>query len=142
PLDERLVGTPLTLALDPRQYQPQITITPPGDASQAESVVDASRDAEQEETLTATLAATGASGVYTAELGTLEGEREQRRFAFNVSPSEGDLHLLDGEQLAPRLAGLQYQYHRAEDLNYDPQDVAGFNLGRSILYVLIGILIC
>jgi uncharacterized membrane protein len=139
PLDARRVGAPLTVELDPRRHRPQVAFAPPMDSALSESVVDA---APRDGRLTATLAATGVGGVYTARLDTREGQSEELRYAYNVSPSEGDLHLLDGEQLAPRLKGLTYKYHRAEDLNYDPQDVAGFNLGRSILYALLAILIC
>lgn len=139
PLDQRMVGTPLTIALDPEQYGPQVSFTPPGDGSQAEILVDATRRDEQ---LQAALGDTAERGIYAARLATRDGESVERRFAFNVSPAEGDLHTLDGEQLAPRLGGLRYQYHRAEDLNYDPHDIAGFNLSRTILYILLGILVC
>lgn len=135
---ERIVGTPLSVPIDAEQFQPQVQFKLPGDA-QHELVIDA---AQHEEQLTATLAGTGTSGIYTARLSTPAGQTVERRFAYNVSPGEGDLHLLDGEQLAPRLAGVQYKFHRSQDLNYDPQDVAGFNLGRTILYILLGLLIC
>jgi hypothetical protein len=49
--------------------------------------------------------------------------------------------VLDGPQLAARLPGLKYEYHLARDLTYDPQQVAGFNLGESLVYLLIALLI-
>ena len=47
----------------------------------------------------------------------------------------------DGEQLATRLEGLRYKFHRALDLHYDPSERAGFHLRDSLLYLLIAILV-
>ena len=55
------------------------------------------------------------------------------RFAFNVAPEEGDLKKLDGPQLAGELDGVRYEFHEASDINYNPQQLAGFNLSESLL---------
>ena len=69
------------------------------------------------------------------------GAPDVRRYAFNVAPEEGNLKTLDGEQLATRLNGIKYQYHQAQDLQYDPRQLAGFNLGESLMFLLVLILL-
>jgi hypothetical protein len=62
-------------------------------------------------------------------------------FALNVEPDEGDLRKTSASQLAGRLQGIRYAYYDARDLNYTSQQLAGFNLGESLLYLLIAILV-
>jgi hypothetical protein len=60
---------------------------------------------------------------------------------LNVAPEEGDLKKLNAEALAGELQGVRYEYYDARDINYNPQQLAGFNLGESMLYVLIVVLL-
>jgi hypothetical protein len=43
--------------------------------------------------------------------------------------------------LAGRLETVRYEYHRSGDINYNPQQLAGFNLSESLLYALIAVLL-
>ena len=53
----------------------------------------------------AVLADTDTSGIYQAQLTGTDGSQRVERFAFNVTPEEGDLKRLDAEQLAGQLQG-------------------------------------
>ncbi len=136
--EERVVGQPLVLEIDPQRFEPQVHFnTPIGDPAGV-FVIDASATPAG---LTATLTETPQSGIYEARLTSLQGAEHQRLFSYNVPTGEGDLHTLDRQQLASRLEGIDYEFHRAEDFRYDPQDLAGFNLSDALLYLLIAVLI-
>ena len=60
---------------------------------------------------------------------------------MNVDPDEGDLAALDGQQLAPRLEGVKYQYEQAAAFQSTAGELAGYNLGEAILYALVLLLI-
>jgi len=151
----RLVGTPLDVRFPQSQYKSEVQFVMPqrksGMLSYEASPVAADPKAlptgsapaggSAPATLVAKLPDTDSSGVYEAHLVALDGTETVRRYAFNVDPGEGDLAVLDGPQLAARLPGVKYEYHRAQDLTYDPQQVAGFNLGESLVYLLIALLI-
>jgi hypothetical protein len=139
----RLVGTPLDLKLDANRYQPQVQFTLPstGAASRNDGGV-LTIDAEQvKNSLLAALQETSASGFYEAQLARTDSTLEARRYAFNVDPAEGNLKHVDGPQLASRLSGLRYEFHDANDFSLDTRQLAGFNLGESMLYLLVALLL-
>jgi hypothetical protein len=134
----RLVGTPLVVPLDVSRYLPQVRFILPHELGGASLSVDATAQADGH---AATLADTDKSGVYTAELTATDGAQKVERFAVNVVPDEGDLAQLGPTQLAGRLEGVRYEFHQAGDINYNPQQLAGLNLGQSLLFVLVAILL-
>ena len=136
--EERVVGQPLVVEMDPGQFEPQIQFNTPVADQAGVFVIDASATSTG---LSATLAETSQSGIYEARLTNLQGTEQKRLFSYNVPTGEGDLHTLDRQQLASRLEGIDYEFHRAEDLRYDPQDLAGFNLSDALIYLLIAVLI-
>lgn len=139
----RLVGTPLDLKLDAKQYQPQVRFTLPttGAASRNDGGV-LTIDAEQaKNALLIAFDETRSSGFYEAQLAKTDGTLETRRYALNVDPAEGNLKHVDGPQLASRLPGLRYEFHDAEDFSLDARQLAGFNLGESMLYLLVMVLL-
>ena len=81
------------------------------------------------------------SGFHSLELASLQGERAVREFAVNVAPEEGDLAMLDGPALAQKLQGVRYEFHRAADLELSSAQLAGVNLGRPLVYVLLVLLL-
>jgi hypothetical protein len=138
----RLVGSPLTLRLEEKTYgakEPEVRFTLPEDAASPITQVTASRTPDG--TQTASLFNTDYSGFYEAQLARADGSLETRRFALNVDPEEGDLATIDGEQLAPRLEGVKYQYDSASLFQSASGDLAGYNLGEVILYGLVLLLI-
>jgi hypothetical protein len=134
----REVGTPLEVRLDPARYQPQVRFLPPGESQMGGLTADATPIRGG---LEVSFPDTDASGVYRLALNTTDSKVETRLFAFNVPPEEGDLKMLNGEQLADRLRGVRFEYQRAEDFQFDPTAEAGFNLGQAILYFLVVLLI-
>ena len=64
-----------------------------------------------------------------------------RRFAVNVDPDEGDLKLIDGEQLATRLKGVKYDYRQASEFTGTNHELAGSNLTDAVLCVLVALLV-
>ena len=113
----REVGTPLELRLDPARYQPQVRFLPPGESQVGGLSIDAT---PVQGGLEVAFPDTDTSGVYGLALNTTDGKAETRLFAFNVPPEEGDLKMLNGEQLADRLRGVRFEYQRAEDFQFDP----------------------
>jgi len=150
--ETRLVGSRLRFQLDPEQYQPQVRFLtptqglspapgPPGlSAGRAGSGLYEAR-LTPEGQLEASLSDTGLSGIYEAQLSRLDGTTEQRTFALNVDPEEGDLRALDGPQLAARLQGVDYTYEQAASFQYDVGEAEHGNLWRYVLYALVVLLI-
>jgi hypothetical protein len=135
----RLLGAPLSVPVDVALDLPQVRFTVPRADGVGESLtVDATAANDGHH---AVLIDTNVAGVYQAELTGTDGSKRVERFAFNVAPQEGDLKKVDGPQLARGLDGVRYEYHEADDINYDPQQLAGFNLGTSLLMALIAILL-
>ncbi|MEX0677498.1 MAG: BatA domain-containing protein [Pirellulales bacterium] len=138
PETTRLVGTPLVVPLDVPPYLPQVRFILPRELGGASLSVDA---AATESGHTATLADTDTSGIYQAHMTSTDGSQQALRFALNVVPDEGNLKKLTSTQLAGRLEGVRYEFHEAGDIHYNPQQLAGLNLGESLLYALIVILL-
>jgi hypothetical protein len=153
----RLVGAPLTVPVDTSLFSPQVRFMMPRELGGATLTVDATAPPEGDKSevaksdekdvpadsteRVAVLTETDASGIYEARLVKLDGSEETERFALNVAPEEGDLKKLSAEALAGELQGVRYEYYDARDINYNPQQLAGFNLGESLLYVLIVVLL-
>jgi len=141
PADEtsRLVGAPLEVTLDPARYKPQVRFVGPDEAGAPNAAIDAVRNADG--LLQASLPDTDASGFYEARLTRTDETPEVRHYAINVDHGEGELAALDAEQLAPRLEGVKYQYEQAAALQFSAGESTGYNLGETLLYLLILLLI-
>jgi len=136
--EERLVGEPLELMLDPATYRPRVGFTAPSQASAAPETVEAT---VTDDGLKVVYHDTMVPGIYTAELETKDGQTELKRYAFNVVSEEGNLTALDGQQLASRLDGVDYVFHRAREFEFTVSDSAGFQLSDALLYLLLAMLI-
>jgi hypothetical protein len=154
----RLVGVPLAVPVDEKQFNSQVRFVLPRELGGISLSVDAAKpgqkpgDSQKAATATpgatkpagatdAVLNETDASGIYEARLTRLDGTELVERFALNVAPEEGDLKKLSSEAIAARLEGIRYEYHEAGDINYNPQQLAGFNLSESLLFLLVAILL-
>jgi hypothetical protein len=121
------------------QFQPQVRFVLPPDQGGGTLSVDAAATASE---LTAILTDTWTSGIYEAQLAERpSGQLDSRRFAVNIDPTEGALERLDGRQLADRLEGITYHYQQARDLVYDADRLAGPNLGKYFMLLLIVLLL-
>jgi hypothetical protein len=138
------VGDELVVSVDQRKYEPAIRFRVPdepgtvGGSRRAEVPVDASSSGGQ---LTAKLEDVAVSGVYEAQLQPLEGNLESRQIAVNVPTGEGDLAIVQPEELKRRLAGINYVLHDAADMTLDSQQLAGFQMGDALLAGIVAMLL-
>lgn len=136
--DVRLVGQPIELTLPAAEYGDTAEFVPPQNSAEGPLTVKATKTDQQ---LKFNFTDTNRSGFYNIALQSATGHKSNRRYAYNVSPGEGDLHTLDGPQLASRFEGLKYEFHRAEDLSYSPESLAGVDLGDKLFYALVALLL-
>lgn len=139
-LRERMVGEPLIVEVDPSVYRPQTRFHVPRKRGMEAEMLDVMASAGPEG-VQAKLAETPESGFYEVFLSDTQGQEERRVFSYNVDLREGDLQSLDSAELAAGLSGIRYEYHRARDLQFDPQELAGFNLSDTLLYLLVAVLL-
>lgn len=135
----RLVGAPLTLALDPAIYQPQVRLITPNVGRSGVSAVNAVP--KMSGMLSAVLTDTDVSGVYETQLTRVDGASETRRYALNVDPAEGDLATTGPEQLAARLEGVKYKFEQATAFQTSAGELSGYNLSDVVLYALVILLV-
>ncbi len=135
---ELQVGDPKSITFASAEYQPTVRFDGPGgDASTA--TIDAVP--EGKDTLKATYTRTAQSGFYTAKLTTKANKVENRVFAVNVDPAEGDLKALTGPDLNSRLAPeLKYKFDYASSFETKLDEAQGRNLGDLLLIVLVIVL--
>jgi hypothetical protein len=133
----RQVGAPLRTEVAAANYLPEVGFVTPLEG--AESMFTAKGTIEHDK-LTVTLDNTEKSGFYEARLTTGAGDNESLAYAYNVAASEGNLELIDAEQMSDRLADVVYHFHRAGDVAFSSAD-AGRNLSTTILYLLVALLI-
>ena len=77
------------------------------------------------------------SGHYSVKLTRKQGGEEVRQVAVNVPIGEGDLRLLNPDELQRRLAGVRYQFHHSRQMIAKERELAGFEISRSLLYALL-----
>ncbi|MFZ1935062.1 MAG: BatA domain-containing protein [Thermoguttaceae bacterium] len=137
--ESRLVGSPLALRLDAKLYRPEVQFALPEQAVARSVPVNAVLGTDG--VLTASFFDTDQSGFYEAQLVRSDNLVETRRYAVNVDPNEGDLAAIDAQRLAPRLEGVKYQFEQAKAFQTTSSELAGYNLGEAILYMLVLLLI-
>ncbi len=136
---QREVGQQIALDLPESDYQGEIRVkSPRAAAGESETIYPKPENGSYR--VDAGLA--DASGIWQFELQPLKGDPERRLVAVNVAPGEGDLHLVSREQLAQRLPGLDYQYALASQMSGGGDQLAGFQLSDTLLYLLAAVLVC
>ncbi len=141
--EERQVGYPLAVELDPAVYQPQLKLMVPVQAAGASGGSTAvGRDAAlRSNRLEAVFTETTTSGFYTLESARTSGETERTAFAYNVDAEEGDLAVVGPAELARVLGDVKHSYHAAGSFQPSPRDLAGSAAGDFVLYLLVGLLV-
>jgi hypothetical protein len=135
--NQRLVGQPLRLDLDPAAYRPEVRLTPPADevgSYTATAAPDRGR-------LHVEFGETADAGIYQADLSTIDSQPEARRYAYNVDPAEGNLAVVTGADLARRLEGIRYRYAYADELDARAAAAAGANVTDILIYFLFAALL-
>ncbi len=139
------VGDDLVVSVEEGKYEPTMRFVLPDEHSaggarptHAEVPVDAKPSGGR---LTAKLPNVAASGVYEVQLQSLQGDLENRDFAVNVAPGEGDLSVEPRTELIEQLAGVDFQLHDAADMALNAQQLAGFQMSDALLATLIVMLV-
>jgi hypothetical protein len=129
------VGDDLVVSVEEGKYEPTIRFMLPADGSTRAGVpIDGTVTKGR---LTAKLPDVAASGVYQAQLQPLQGDLENRVYAVNVAPGEGDLTIEPRAELTRQLAGVDFQLHDAADMALNAQQLAGFSMSDALLAVLV-----
>ncbi|MBI2477240.1 MAG: hypothetical protein HYV60_00890 [Planctomycetia bacterium] len=150
--DSRVVGSPISLALNSERYLKDISFVVPG-VSAGEEFVEQRTAAPPEldsplmqVTLDAATSQRGGigvdrGGIYEAWAATRDGNFDVRRYALNPDPSEGDLAFAGSQEILARLKPLPIKYRDAEEYSYDLFQQAGYNRSFLIMCVLIAVLL-
>lgn len=149
--DPRLVGSPITVTVDPNQYQTDLTFVTPAAKRDERMVISRGYSPAETNRVTSAIGRANAqgvrsgetdrSGVYEAWPIGIKGAVDLRRWAVNVEPEEGNLRLSDNQELLARLEPVTVQLHRAEDFQQESAATPGYNLSLWLLLVLLGLLI-
>jgi hypothetical protein len=135
----QLVGDDLVVRVPESEYDSSFHFLLPGEGgARPEVPVDAALENGQ---LTARLENVPASGVYEVQLQRADGPPERRAFAFNVPVGEGDLHVVPRDDLTRQMAGVEFQFHDADDMSVNQQQLAGLQLGDALLAALVVVLL-
>ncbi len=144
--DSRTVGEEVRFELAESDYQPTIKIRSP-----LRSSLQSSQQGENQERSITPRSEKGkylvdaglaeVAGVWQFDLEPREGPSERRLIAVNVPTGEGDLHHLDRSELGRHLEGVDYEFSLASQMTLGDLSLAGFQLGDTLLYLLLGALI-
>lgn len=155
--EERLTGEVLTLQLDNSEFRPEVSFVVPQRVSPVESqelgevTINLKPEAGDSDSSLSTFllgkdqssgtGATDNAGVYVANLVTLEGQPKQQRFVVNVPTAESDLALLQPQELAEQLDGLDLEIHSSEELEYESTTQDGFSWSLLLAGLLVVLLL-
>ena len=84
---------------------------------------------------------TDASGVYVAQLTSLDGQAKQRRFVANPPTSESDLAVLETQDLSQQLDGLGVEIHNVDEMQYESSSDDGFSWSQLLAGLLVVLLL-
>ena len=153
PRPPRLVGAPIEIQLDATRYRSDLSFVVPDQTTDTRRTIDkqAFHDPENSDVLRAILGhgeLTGAidrssniSGIYETWAVTREGQVDVTRYALNIDPHEGDLHLVSPAALADKVGTVKIQIRDWEEFEVDTAEQAGFNWSSLLLGGLVLLLI-
>ncbi len=138
---ERRVGAPIEVRLDPEQYQEKYVLAMPGASGSAKTTVERAIPNTGDQLETA-ITDTGVAGIYELQLFRRDGRTDPpQTFAYNVAPEEGDLRLLSTADLETRVTADRVTVEAAADVKGAASQSARSNLTEILLYVLIALLL-
>jgi hypothetical protein len=152
PRADRLVGEPLTVQLDARRFQPEVTFLVPtadGNATR-ELVKTAGVGGSDASLLTAKLGAleptaesgeTDISGIYTVHAQSVEGGLRQQRYALNVDVRESRLDTSDASRLRQTLEPINVAVYQAEQRIAASDDADRNSWSEVFLWLLLAALL-
>ena len=132
------VGEDLAFGLAEADYEPEFRSLPPkSTALESETFFPKIEEGMYE----VDLGQSQASGVWEFQLLPRDQQPDKRLLAVNVASGEGDLEFLSREQLAQQLEGVDYEFSLASNMTVQKDQLAGFKLGDSLLYLLAIVLL-
>lgn len=154
-VEQRLVGSPISVAVDAKTYRQDMVFVTPGETPQSRTLIErvGMRSAPESPVLEARVGSSGTlgtaadegetdrSGIYEAWPVILAGEADVRRYALNVDPLEGDLALLAGKPLLDKLEPVKAGYKYAEEYEYEFSRLGGNNRSLLLMVILVGLLL-
>ncbi len=134
----------LGLSVAEADYGPEIRLRRPGQTEVAATTLipratDGQLVIDSQAALAEGMAAT--SGIWQFDLSRRDGNREKRLIALNVPNGEGDLHRLDRQAVAKQLKGVDYLFSMATEMTTATNQLAGYRLSDSLLYLLVALLV-
>ncbi|RIK83601.1 MAG: hypothetical protein DCC67_05780 [Planctomycetota bacterium] len=135
--DVQEINQPTTISVPEAEYQPDARVRPPRNTGGGATVAATAKNGQ----LTITAPDKPRSGVWAFDLKTRDGKEQTKLVAVNVPVGEGRLQIADREALAEALRGIDYQYALASEFDEAHDDLAGFRLADTLLYMLAGALI-
>lgn len=132
------IGDELKLELSVADYEPEIRVQLPRTLVHEETTLTPN---DNDGKYLVDAGRSEVSGVWQFELLPREGDPERRLMAVNVAIGEGDLHHLDRADLAQRLKGVDYEFSLASQMTTSNDQLAGFRLSDTMLYLLLAALI-
>jgi hypothetical protein len=153
PRADRLVGQSLSIEVDAEEFQPQITFVTPTDQPRVPrelskvAVAGNPQGAPRwlaslgESHVGATAGETDFSGVYDAQLNTLDGKLQHRRYALNVDPREGLLASADAAALRSALEPLKVFVIQSDQPIQAATDASGNSWSEILLGLLLVLLL-
>ena len=146
-----VTGQPIQLQLDVARFRPEIAFHLPGLAAGsggAPALIKKEPDTAPDDSplLTFSLGMgagstrtgeTDRSGVYVAQAETLEGQPEQRRLVVNVPVDEGDLAMLESQELTEQLEDIKVVVHDAQEMDYEAAGQDGFAWSQLLAMMLV-----
>ncbi len=133
-----LVGDELQMELPVADYQPELRMRIPRTHESQEIALS---PLDESNIYLVNPGRSEVSGIWQFELQPRDGKPEQRYVAVNVPPGEGDLHHLDRSGLAQRLKGIDYEFSLASQMASNDDQLAGFRLSDTLLYLLLATLL-
>ncbi len=152
-LDERLVGTPLPVELNLREFQPDVNFVLPGSNGIPQRRLDRRATAISSDSNVgrATLGLeleeqgfageTDRSGVYELWATGLTGNTDIRRFALNVDTRESDPTLAEMREVVANLTPVRASWRYADQSQFDALNPANLPPNLILLALLLGLLI-
>ncbi len=134
--DVREVGSEVRFDLAEEDYEPEVQVRSPASdaeitltpqAKDGRYLVDAGRGQ--------------VSGVWQFDLQPRQQAPASHLVAVNVANGEGDLHHLDRSALAKELEGVDYRFSLASQMTAADDQLAGYRLGDTMLFLLIAALV-
>lgn len=131
------VGDPVSVRLDQGADEIEVDFATPPDGG----IVHVTGTAGPRGGLLATLPTTVAAGGCIARWRRLDGTEQERVFAINVNPAEGNLERMGRERLDRAMVGVPFRYDAADALQPDAGVLAGVSLLKPLLYALLVVLV-